>query len=102
MSAAQKPSLTSSLRIFMVMDATRVIGGTALVSISSSWATQLRIPETSFSSLASSASVTASRARRAMRRTVARSTDMGRRGVGCFERSSSTAPGKRQLRGIRP
>src|SRR5262245_39622486 len=80
MSATQKPSVTSSLRIFMVMDATRVIGGTALVSISSSWATQSRMPETSFSSLASSASVTASRARRAMRRTVARSTDMGRRG----------------------
>src|SRR5262245_50787465 len=76
MSAAQKPSVTSSLRIFMVMEAIRVIGGTALVSISSSWATQSRMPETSFSSLASSASVTASRARRAIRRTVARSTDM--------------------------
>src|SRR5918994_3809979 len=92
MSAAQKPSVTSSLRFFMVMAATRVIGSTALVSISSSWATQSRMPDSSFSRRPASSSVMARRARRAMRWTVARSTDMETLACGLRLSSARIAP----------
>src|ERR1700737_5241904 len=75
-SSAISPSLTTSGRFFISIGMTEVIGSTPSISTSDSCSTKDSIAFSSPCRCGTSASVTAIRARCAMRRTVAASTDM--------------------------
>src|SRR5690606_29369628 len=75
MRSAILPSVTSSLRIFIAIGMTEVIGSTPETSTSDSCSTKPRMTFSSPVIRSASSSVTASRASRATRLTVATSTD---------------------------
>ena len=78
MSSGMPPSVTSSGRFFIAIGITEVIGSTPSTSTSDNCSTKARMALSSPRRCSTSSSATAMRARCAIRRTVAASTDMGR------------------------
>src|SRR5256885_10588743 len=76
MSSAMPPSVTTSSRFFIAIGVTEVIGSTPSTFTSSSCATNAKMPLSSSFRCSTSLSFTAMRARCAMPRTVALSTDI--------------------------
>src|ERR1041385_4810044 len=76
MSSGMPPSVTLSSRFFIAIGVTEVIGSTPATFTSESCSTNARMPLSSSFRCSTSSSLTAMRAKCAMRRTVAASTDM--------------------------